>query len=81
MSAAIKTVFKLVSPLFSPKFYKTNYDALIVEARKPSMKPFFVSMGAVAAVGYIMKYVALERPQILEKQKVVKKALEGFGHH
>jgi hypothetical protein len=60
MSSAIKTVFKLVSPLLSPKFYKSNFDALVVEAKKNSMRPFFASMGAIAAVGYVMKYIALE---------------------
>ena len=84
MSAMMKSVGASLAQLANPAFYRNYYAGIVAtthkEIRAGSAKPLFKAMAIVGLTGYCMEYSLVGRYHVMDKQAIVKKAMEGHGH-
>ena len=84
MSAYIQPVLKFAAKLASPSFYREAYWANVAsireELKKESIRPLFLAIGLVGAVGYGMEYFPRVRYHVADKKAIIDKALKDHHH-
>ena len=84
MASFAKSVIGTVTQFANPAFYKTWYAGVVARTHKDiragSARPLFKAMLVVGITGYVMEYSLVGRYHVMDRQAIVKKAMEGHGH-
>ena len=84
MSSMMSSVMSSLAKFANPAYYRGVYADIIANTHKDiragSGKPLFKAMAIVGITGYCMEYDLVGRYHVMDKQAIVKKAMEGHGH-
>ena len=84
MSGMMSSVVSSLTKFANPAYYRGVYAGIVAtthkEIRAGSGKPLFKAMAIVGITGYCMEYSLVGRYHVMDKQALVKKAMEGHAH-